>query len=57
MKHNIDIVVVYNEPHTLATAFLTSASLDDANLVLVDNTVSGLPLPAIFNAQKGSVTR
>ncbi len=52
MKHNIDIVVVYNEPHTLATAFLTSASLDDANLVLVDNTVSGLPLPTIFNARK-----
>jgi GT2 family glycosyltransferase len=51
-KRPLEIVVVFNEPDTLERAFLQSAGLDDATLVLIDNRREPVGLPTLFNRHK-----
>ena len=51
-KLPIEIVVVFNEPDTLERAFLQSAGLDHATLVLIDNRPQPVGLPTLFNRHK-----
>ena len=52
MAPRVEVVVVYNEPDTVENVFLRSAGLERADVRLIDNTVTGRSLAAIFNEHK-----
>jgi len=54
MDPRVEVVVVYNEPETLENVFLRSSGLDRTRVSLIDNTVKGRSLPAIFNEHKSN---